>query len=934
MSSPAPSAFTRLHPNTPATPVPFRSLSAAAPTFVPTFAAKQSPGSNAKSMDLKELSRGFGIEEEDDEPGEQGSEAGGGVKERNRMPSEKTIVDHGSQAGEVEYRADETEGEGNDDEVLTNPSEEDVTTFGDPRRFSMGTEAFGRKMRSQGGGAPVDVDSQGGYESSSDEDYRSDGEEIEEPPHRTLSRKPSGAPRNPDNWLSGGADAESMLSNPSDEDEHAAGGGAGDGIEHHINPDFVFPSRSVRPLPTPPTPLPEGVESAHDSFTHSRETSISNTPISAHRPGFVFGHKKGGSSVAKLNAFAPEFQPTFTFQAPRDSPRMTGIGVGLALGGGGGGPSEAEQPQQGPDGPIKRQRLNLNKNGVWLSEDDEDASGGLGIPKRGRTGDDDDDNGGKGEVSPGRRTMLEFKFPPPKSMVGEVRKREESDDGLSTSRSRNASSEYFATMGRSSANPTPGHQAGSLLSAEEDDDNDDDYRRSRMERERDEMMEDDEPSSPSWHVFEQVLDAKLESLREELAGATSLRTDLDSLQRDALLDGVVHRLEERIGEWVGKVTSDAAVSANGTTNDLEAIARVKTDAGSTRDELVLAIVEGVRDELPLATRAHPEDRAKVVDAVVDSIRPLLAEMQQQLAFGRGAPESASAAGQEVPAALAEVEKRLAAVLDGLNAERTTHRNSLEGLVAGLAPRLEALKPVPLDTDELTYKLSEAVKPRIIELIDFASDKKETAALITSQLRPEFERLDDTRIRESLTTLGETLERTLQTRQDELKGFVQSFMEETARGRADAAKIAELEGQLAKARAEYGKVRSEKAVIADRLEVDRSRYSTETQELRDSLQKRNAELEDLRSQLRERQASCVELEATKTRLEERLADSEGIRAEQSAADRQHTYQLGQYVMFFVLRQLEPDHVLSGFKAKLKFWRQRSVRGDCPWIPRNT
>jgi hypothetical protein len=1201
MSSPAPSAFSRLHPNTPATPVPTRTLSAGAPTFVPSFAAKQSPGSNAKSMDLKELSRGFGIE--DDETSEQAV----GVKERIRVPSEKTTVDHGSQAGEFEYRVDEVEGEGNDDEVLTNPSEEGVATFSDPRRFSMGSEAFGRKMRSQA----VDVDSQDGYESSSDEDYRSDGDEIQEPPppHRSLSRKPSGAPRNPDNWLSGGADAESMLSNPSDEDEHTESGGAsGGGIEHRINPDFVFPSRSIRPLPTPPTQLPEGVESAHDSFAHSRETSVNNTPVSAQRPSFVFGHKKSASSVPKLNAFAPEFKPTlFTFQAPRDGPRMAGVDAGLALGGGGGvggGPSEPEQPQQGPDGPTKRQRMNLNKNEVWLSDDDEDGNGRLGVPKRGRAGEDDDDMGGKGEISPGRRTMLDFKFPPPKSMAGEIRKREESGESKSTttttSRSRNASSEHLATMGRSSTNPTlaraavvapefvPGQlhrghaasaearhslvglndldqnqhvsrttpskqrmplplmfsaggsasggggggvgndsvgststspgarrpltqfftppqaaggraspaddltgsrlslddiqvpslarprskaieiedgtpvdvseeedevriwygcgqcghcaedrpescQAPSLLSADEDDDD----RGSRTEGERGEMMmeeegesedDEDEDESPSWHVFEQILDAKLESLREELVGATSLRADLDSLKRDALLDNVVQRLEERIGEWVGKVASDAAGSVSGTTViDLEAIRKlveetrvVKTDhSGSTRDELVLAIVEGVRDELPLALRMHPEDRAKVVDAVVDSIRPLVEEMQQ-LARGRGVPESAAAVS-DYPAALAEVEKRLAAVLDGLDADWTTHRNSLEGLVAGLAPRLEALKVVPLDTDELTYKLSEAVKPRIIELIDIASDKKETAALITSQLRPEFERLlertpppnpavvdvdaisasvveaigsripqppaavdegrhdrlrdevvervtsrmatllseqapapappsvdvdaisasvieaigsrlpvpaaegerhdrlrdevvervaskmsvllaeqappvpapapavdidalvarvvqslpafpelspvlekltithdelngrldrksddDDARLRDSLTTLGETLERTLQTRQDELKGFVQSFMDGAARDRADAAKIAELEGQLRASR-----------------------------------------------------ASCDELEAAKTRLEERLADSEGIRAEQSTADRQHTYQLGQCVMVLCL-----------------------------------
>ena len=55
----------------------------------------------------------------------------------------------------------------------------------------------------------------------------------------------------------------------------------------------------------------------------------------------------------------------------------------------------------------------------------------------------------------------------------------------------------------------------------------------------------------------------------------------------------------------------------------------------------------------------------------------------------------------------------------------------------LEPHLTNIHTPQLDVDAITSRLSEAVRPSLAQLIDFASDKKETAALIVEQLAPQL-----------------------------------------------------------------------------------------------------------------------------------------------------------------------------------------------------
>jgi len=62
------------------------------------------------------------------------------------------------------------------------------------------------------------------------------------------------------------------------------------------------------------------------------------------------------------------------------------------------------------------------------------------------------------------------------------------------------------------------------------------------------------------------------------------------------------------------------------------------------------------------------------------------------------------------------------------------------ILQALTPHFTAIRPAPIDYDTLTLQLSQAVKPNISQLIDLASDKRETAGLILDRLLPALQAL--------------------------------------------------------------------------------------------------------------------------------------------------------------------------------------------------
>ncbi|KAH7104278.1 hypothetical protein BKA62DRAFT_501365 [Auriculariales sp. MPI-PUGE-AT-0066] len=85
----------------------------------------------------------------------------------------------------------------------------------------------------------------------------------------------------------------------------------------------------------------------------------------------------------------------------------------------------------------------------------------------------------------------------------------------------------------------------------------------------------------------------------------------------------------------------------------------------------------------------------------------------------------------------------ARIEDALSVQRVQSAQVAEMVVQRIAAvnaRLDELRQPQINVDVLTNQLVHAVKPNIAQLIDLASDKKETAILITKQLAPMVEKM--------------------------------------------------------------------------------------------------------------------------------------------------------------------------------------------------
>ncbi|CAE6405162.1 unnamed protein product [Rhizoctonia solani] len=103
-------------------------------------------------------------------------------------------------------------------------------------------------------------------------------------------------------------------------------------------------------------------------------------------------------------------------------------------------------------------------------------------------------------------------------------------------------------------------------------------------------------------------------------------------------------------------------------------------------------------------------------------------------------------GSSILQPLAQLSTQLVSLEENIHQQKATaQQDLLEQLTSALRPHFEAARAVPIDTDALTVQLSQAVKPHISQLIDLASDKRETATLIVQHLTPVLSNIQAPRI---------------------------------------------------------------------------------------------------------------------------------------------------------------------------------------------
>ncbi|KAI9603913.1 hypothetical protein H4Q26_003522 [Puccinia striiformis f. sp. tritici PST-130] len=317
--------------------------------------------------------------------------------------------------------------------------------------------------------------------------------------------------------------------------------------------------------------------------------------------------------------------------------------------------------------------------------------------------------------------------------------------------------------------------------------------------------------------LERLLTRKLKGLRKDLGELHSLKVDWDSLKRDAILDEINVRMDNILNSWLG---------------------------GSGREKIAGSILSEEKADLLVA--AIDRWGSKTEEKLVSVIRNM--------------PSSANLTDEQTPRVHPEFNERLESALELLHSKLAT-------------PSLG------LDLDELTSKLSEAVNPQIAQLINISSDKSETADLIFEQLKPCFSQLNNElgtmiqsfsaemaanglqelkiRTNETLETVQEIeakstknydelsnqIDRVGQELSEDLKKEIEKMIDrrQETEQLIDQlrSKNAELESNVVKARAEHGKIRSERAVERERqleshrnLSSERDRLVDSTQALRD------------------------------------------------------------------------------------------------------
>ena len=153
------------------------------------------------------------------------------------------------------------------------------------------------------------------------------------------------------------------------------------------------------------------------------------------------------------------------------------------------------------------------------------------------------------------------------------------------------------------------------------------------------------------------------------------------------------------------------------------------------------------DDSQMDARGHL-DFQMIKDVVEEGHKGLILAMQhefhrivKQLPIDNHNPQeilsSVQQIGNRTVNAVVESISELAARQEAvsLNAPARERDIIVDKLVTALSPMMHSLRNEPIDYDHLTRELTQAVKPHISQLIDLASDKRETASLIVDRILP-------------------------------------------------------------------------------------------------------------------------------------------------------------------------------------------------------
>ena len=228
--------------------------------------------------------------------------------------------------------------------------------------------------------------------------------------------------------------------------------------------------------------------------------------------------------------------------------------------------------------------------------------------------------------------------------------------------------------------------------------------------------------------LEALLESKLDDFREEVRALRLETGGVGSTSTEAAINGVVSLFRAQLQESAARGLDDSQMDARGELDfqlvrDIVEQGHAEARAVIQQDlDRILRRVEALQsaEGTPINggnTEAMLEEyHARTRNTVVDAITPISERLD---ALERIRPRSPLPPPQATP---------------------IDHEGLVRDLRAGLVPHIDATRAEPIDYDVLTEQLSQAVKPHISQLIDLASDKRETAGLIVDRLIPVLPKL--------------------------------------------------------------------------------------------------------------------------------------------------------------------------------------------------
>lgn len=178
--------------------------------------------------------------------------------------------------------------------------------------------------------------------------------------------------------------------------------------------------------------------------------------------------------------------------------------------------------------------------------------------------------------------------------------------------------------------------------------------------------------------------------------------------------------------------------------DLKGLGRRDSGSLGGPSELDLELIRSTIESGQLSTRSMLQRELAAVVERMDLISTSQAPHSSDIS--RISEESSARLATSVLQPLAQLTSQLASLEDSIHRQRVmSQQDLLEQLISTLRPHLEAARAIPIDADALTIQLSQAVKPHISQLIDLASDKRETATLIVQHLAPALNNIQAPRI---------------------------------------------------------------------------------------------------------------------------------------------------------------------------------------------